>query len=1009
MKYFFPLFPLYFTLLLVLGGRGLGQGDEAPAEYLVQAWDTPDGLPYSTVTSIAQDRDGFLWVGTLDGLARFDGVRFVRVGPDAPVGSYVRRVRSLLTDRHGQLWAGTSESLHRLESGSLTDCGPATRGVQGMAEDASGVIWLCSFGGLGMVKDGKCTWLKPGAKDPGVPGFMLSICFDRDGRLWFTDDGSVKTYWQGKLSTELWGNGEPTQFRNVFIDRAGRVWTGTRGDLLWCRDGENWGPVEAAGKISADGVPVFCESGTGDFWVGTRKGLLRRRAGEWKRFTMRDGLPSDDIRAIFEDRDGNLWLGTGAAGLVRLSRRGVVSYRAHDGLTDDRVWAVQARPGGGLWVGMNDGRLTIGRQGVFLPDPEAQALPADTPVKAVLRTRDGVLWVGTFGSGLWRFYEGMGRPVWAEGTFAGPADKVTALHEDREGHLWVGTLNGLFRLKDKVALDQAPVFTDVGQMLPEPVGGMLNSVQVTALGTARDGKLLVGYHGLGVARGVGPGMTWLREEQGLPSNLVGALHEDVDGTLWIGTAAGLCRWKDGKAHTFTREEGLVDDRITTILEDDADNLWLGSSRGLMRVARKEFEELAAGRTASLQVFSIGRGEGMASEECSGGFSASGWKTEDGRLWFPTAQGLVMVNPADWPHDPVPPAVFVDEVRADGRLLASHLAGNDKPTAPLVLPRGARRVEFSATALRFVAPQQVLFRHRLDGLEKELSEAGRERSVTYRDLPPGDYRFHVIAANRDGVWNATGATFPFIVPAYFWETVWFRGLLIFAGMLLVAGGVRFLETRRLRQKLERIEREQAVSRERSRIARDIHDDIGANLTQIAMLSELAQTDFEQPLEARGHIDRIFTTAHTLARSLDEIVWAVNPANDSLESFLTYICKFTQDYARTAGLRCRLHVPDMLPAQPLSSTVRHHLYLTVKEALHNVAKYARATEVRVHLRYAGGALELAVEDNGVGFDPGGIEPGDGLVNMRRRIEQCGGRFELESTPGAGTAIRFSVPVQ
>jgi signal transduction histidine kinase len=337
---------------------------------------------------------------------------------------------------------------------------------------------------------------------------------------------------------------------------------------------------------------------------------------------------------------------------------------------------------------------------------------------------------------------------------------------------------------------------------------------------------------------------------------------------------------------------------------------------------------------------------------------------------------------------------------------------------LRIPPGKNHFEFHFTALSFVAPEKVVFRYRLEGLETDWNEEAEKRSANYNFIPPGDYTFHVIACNNDGVWNETGATLSFTLLPHFWQTWWFRGLV---GVLIVAvaSGIVWFDTRRrMRGKLERLERQRMIEHERARIARDIHDDLGSHLTRITMLSESARGDLDDTKQAGEDIDRIYDTARELTRAMDEIVWAVNPKHDSLEGLMNYLEKFAQDFLATAGLRCRLDVPLQFPSWLLTSEVRHNLFLACKEALNNIVKHARASEARFSLTVQQTGFTLVIEDDGCGFVPesiGGngspdrIQHGNGLENMRRRLGEVGGVCSVTSAPGKGTRVTFEVPMR
>jgi signal transduction histidine kinase len=385
------------------------------------------------------------------------------------------------------------------------------------------------------------------------------------------------------------------------------------------------------------------------------------------------------------------------------------------------------------------------------------------------------------------------------------------------------------------------------------------------------------------------------------------------------------------------------------------------------------------------------------------------------MWFPTSKGLVVMDPNERNVNHLPPQVIVENLMLNGKPLATANAGDE----PVRIPPGHNRFEFRYTGLSLVAPEKVKFKYRLDGLEREWIDAGTNRAAPYPFIPPGSYTFHVIACNNDGIWNDVGQTMAITVLPHAWQTWWFRascGLILAAG---ISGAVWFDAQRRMRRTLERLERQQAIERERARIAKDIHDDLGASLTRITLLSQSARTDLDNPAQAAANLDRIYRTARELTRAMDEIVWAVNPEHDSLDSLASYLGKYAQDFLGAADVRCRLDLSVQLPAWPLSAEIRHNLFLAFKEALHNVVKHAAASEVRVSLTLQGPVFSLGVEDNGCGFaldarpsepppDRVRLDHGHGLANMRRRLAEIGGQCEIQSLPGQGTRIHFVVPV-
>jgi signal transduction histidine kinase len=379
------------------------------------------------------------------------------------------------------------------------------------------------------------------------------------------------------------------------------------------------------------------------------------------------------------------------------------------------------------------------------------------------------------------------------------------------------------------------------------------------------------------------------------------------------------------------------------------------------------------------------------------------------LWFPTSKGLGIVDPQNIITNQFPPPVVIEAVLVDDRPVK-----NTAVSPGLQIPPGRHRFEFQYAGLSFIAPEKMQFRYQLEGFDREWVNAQTRRVATYNYVPPGQYTFQVIACNSDGVWNNLGAKITFKVLPYFWQTLQFR---ILAGMMVIAAssGIAWFGARqRIRRKLERSERQRAIEHERARIANDIHDDLGAHLTRITMLSESARAELDDPHQAEIELNQIYDMARELTRAMDEIVWAVNPKHDTLDSLVSYLEQFAQDFLAMAGVRCRLDMPLELPDWRLTTEVRHNLFLAFKEALNNVAKHAAASEVHVCLALKPGAFELSVEDNGRGLEPGATRnktdrfaSGNGLKNMVRRLAAIGGRCDIRSQPGQGTKVLFVVP--
>lgn len=967
-----------------------GDAGVALSEYRIDVWQTADGLPGNTVTAIQQTRDGYLWIGTLNGLARFDGVRFQVFGEGSALPG--PRVLSLLAARDGVLWIGTEGAgLVQLRDGKFQSLtrrdGLASDSVTALAEDELGQVWIGTPAGLNCWRDGKLI------KAAATPSPVVAACVGRSNSLWVVAANQLLMQREdGTLARPT--NAEPSSFSSVLAAEAGRsgqIWFGGANGYL--------------GAVSNDVVHVFreqpgqlleavwtlCETRNGDVWAGTANGGLRRlRGGQFVSLTTQEGLSDNSVRCVFEDREGNLWVGTVGGGLNRVKPRKLTTFTTRDGLAHNVVMSLAEDAESALWIGSNCGGLTVRRNGVFAPF-YANYLLDNECIWSLLPSRDGLLWAGTWGGGLFqmRGREVKNFPVARPGN----DDPVISLCEDDAGGLWMGTMQGGLKVfRDGTISDVLPA----SERLTHPV---------TALIREADGGWWIGTGG-GLHRWQGGRLETFRRREGLPGDSIRTLHLDGQGVLWIGTGSGLARWSKGKFAIFNRAQGLPDEVISQILEDGRGNLWFGGNQGIFRVARREFEAVVSGTALRVNAISYGRAEGMESLECTGGFHPAGLRTRDGKLWFSTVKGLVMVDPETVSINEQPPPVVIEDVVVDG------VSQPTKASSDLLQPLGpgVQRVEFRFTALSLVAPERNRFRYRLEGLEKDWVEAGGQRVATYPHLPPGRYTFRVTACNNDGVWSEEGASVAFTVRPHFWQTWWF-GVTVM-GLLLGCGAwaVRFTAVRRLRRKLRRMEELNAVEKERTRIAQDIHDELGANLTRIALLTEVGQKHRGNPDEVAADLGKISVTAREAVRAMDAIVWAVNPRNDSLDHFANYVSQFAEEFLRPSSIRCRLDIPADLPERPISTEARHQLFLAVKEALNNVVRHSGATEVWLRLGMANSELNLSIEDNGHGMAASVASGGgrDGLGNIRQRIEKLGGRFEMTSDATRGTTLRLHLPL-
>ncbi|MFO1478106.1 MAG: two-component regulator propeller domain-containing protein [Verrucomicrobiota bacterium] len=966
------------------------------------SWQKEQGLPQSPIRTLLQTRDGYLWAGTDEGMARFDGLRFVsataadslRAGP----------VSALLQDSTGAIWIGSPDAglsrwdHHRLTTWTARDGLPSNT-ITALAEDGHGRLWIGTEAGLAWIQNGRVTPF-PGA-DAFRDAAVRALATGPRGNVWAAIRGAGVFQNVGDTLVPVTDDAVSDLLKDphcLLVDGAERLWIGAGPDHVLCRDGDRWHRYRIPRYQAKSFISSLAEEPDGTVWAGSAGGgLLRFKDGKPCPLPTGSGPVGSQVGALLVDREGRLWVGTDAA-LNRLRRRSLFTLSQAEGLGLGAVQAMAevapgivwvAKPGDGLyrWDGKSFSRLSA-----------SGLAPRDSQITSMLVTRDGFCWVAA-DDRLLLYKDPIAAADEAQ-LIRSPRFSVIAMAEDSEGTLWAGTRDGkVWRLRQ-------------GEWSELPLPGP--AAPVTALVPENNGSLWIGTDGGGLFRATDGHASRLDRSPGLPTAAIRTLHRDAQGALWIGTADhGLSRWKDGTLSNCSAREGLPDNTISQILEDDEGRLWLGSSGGIICISKQRLDDLAAGRIPRLYPQLLGHADGMLSEDCTGGFCPAGLKTQAGLLWFSTAKGVAVVNPRVQPSPARIPNTVLEEVLVDG---IPNPLPPDRSTRLRLTP-GKHRVEFRYTGLSFDAPDQIRFRYRLDGIDADWVDAGTRRSAFYGYLPPGSYQFRVAASSPEGAWSERDSGVQLAVLRHFWQSWWFFALLALVGMVAVGGTVRIVEKRKLQSRLKRAEQERALERERTRIAQDLHDEMGAKLCRISFLSEHARRGQSIGGELHDQISSISDASREVLQSLDEIVWAVNPQNDTLEHLASYIGLYATEYFQMTGIQCELDIPTQLPPHPLSSQVRHHLFLATHEALTNILKHSGATEARIAMAVVGSTFEIQVSDSGRGFQMPPADPrpdtaapsGDGLRNMRQRLTEIGGHCSMESTPGQGTRIRFVISLK
>jgi ligand-binding sensor domain-containing protein/signal transduction histidine kinase len=961
----------------------------AEPDFLLRMWSAHDGLPSANILAVQRTPEGYLWVGTRDGLARFDGVRFRVFTPENTPALQTNVVRSLLTDRRGDLWIGMENGLVRRQDGKFAavNTGPAVAGaaITELAEDRSGAVWaLAADRGLLRINPERCEILTNGL--PALSGVQRLIA-DAAGEIWVVTQETLFTFREGRWMT--YGHPQPrfSNFSALAHALDGDLWVagGRRVEKLKDR------LLVAGPRISADSrdapqslITALFEDRSGRLWAGTHGGGLfcRPPDADWQRITAKRARSQGSVSCIREDNEGSIWAGTTAGILWQVKPRLVTTWSLPLAARECMPQTVCVARDGTVWVGTDGAGVFQHRQGVFTRAGTGDILNAT--VVSIYEDSRTNLWFGTL-NGLFR-REGDQLARVSDPLLAGRL--VSALFEDRDGTLWAGTGGAVIRKHG----DEAELFR-------LPAGARQFEVRAIAQDSA--GTIWLGARGGGLFRFVQGQLEKVRD---FMRPAIVSIHCDADDALWIGTHnSGLYRYKEGATDHWMMADGLPGNTLYAILEDTSGTLWMSSNEGIFGVSKSALMDYLPGRNAPLLPTHLAVGDERLDNLCSGSGQPAAAKTPDGRFWFPTARGVVFFAPAGLPQDHQPAAVLVDEVWMDG--VAQPVEGTDS----LRVRSGIRRIEFHFTSPQLQSPARLKFRYRLDGLEDEWVDAGAQRVAHYSHLPPGQYEFHVMAG-LGGTWKQAEQPLRLQVVPRLWQTRWFQVTSVLALLAAAAAAARYVERAKLRRKLQRLEMHQTMERERRRIAQDLHDDLGSGITEIMLLGELAERDDVSLAEAQTQVATMTEKTRQLARAMDEIVWTVNPRNDALPHLGSYLCDYAREYFRAMPARCRIDFASRLPAIPLTAQVRHNLFLAFKEALTNAARHSGAREVWLRIHYAQGRFVVSVEDDGKGFDPSGVadDAGNGLDNMRARLESIGGQTEVSSQPGRGTSVRFTLPV-
>jgi ligand-binding sensor domain-containing protein/signal transduction histidine kinase len=965
-------------LLLCCWGEGTAFSLDtlkALTQYTRAAWTQEDGLPQDAISAVVQTNDGYLWVGTDEGLARFDGYEFtvfnrnnsqlasnsilaLAAGKDGSLwigtGSGLTHYSNkefhnyaipeepdlspntdLFVDHTGTLWVVTGTSLSRFDGRSLKVFASAQDfpfRINTVCEDSNHVLWVAGYGGAAEWTGRKFVTVIDASVVRG--NLITKVVADSQGNVWMGGSlGLVERTAEGQIRKFDVKDGLPdTYVRTLMVGSDGSLWAGTNSGLARGMNGRFTALADSANR---ELMRCLYQDREGDLWVGSNSGLSRFRDDLFTVYGKSEGFPGDDPNTAFQDRSGRMWVGFHNSGLLLLSPEGSHVYTAHDVLPHNEIFSIREA---------RDGTLLMG-------------------------TRGGLVQVHGTNFETYRATDELGQ------------GQVFDALEDNKGRVWLAMASGLGEIeagKMRVVIRSTGPLDTFVSLLSEP-----------------NGTLWAGTYGLGLWRIRGADRRHLTMIDGLSSNHIRNLYQDPEGTIWIPTFdGGLNMMRKGGLTHFTTKDGLLSDNISNVI-DDQQSLWLSTTRGICRVPKQQLKDFADHKIQALVPTNYGVEDGLRSAQCAPGYPVArgGTRTSDGQLWFPTGRGMAVLDTKMNPRRELPPIVHLVEVSVEGKPI--DLEKNPQ------LPPGSERIQFRYTATHLSAPSRVEYYHKLEGLDKDWVFAGHQRQINYNSLPRGRYRFLVRAELPGG--TASEKAYEFEKLPAFYETVWFHSLLAVA-LIACAWGVYFIRVRQLRYRFN------LVLQERGRLAREIHDTLAQGFIGISSQLEAVAAEVQEGSRARRYLD----TARRMARhSITEARRSIYDLRASMlegRNLAAALSAGAQIWTAGSGVDVQVDVSDV--ERGLSNEYEQHLLRIAQEAVVNAVKHAGASAISVNLRVEAGKILMRISDNGRGFGPEQIfstaDGHFGLIGMRERAERLGGELSLASGPGKGTSIEVTVPL-
>lgn len=964
------------------------------SEYSLQVWTKYDGLPSNTLYGMVKGDNGFFWIGSSNGLARFDGSEFKVFNAANTPQIKANIAADLFKDRKGRIWftnggAGLLVMDHDNFKRISEEEGLSLNHPSYFAETKNGKIYIGTFGGgLNILENNK---LKVIRRKNGLSSDDIhSLFIDKQERIW------IGTYDEGinliegnemKIFKRL-GNQPNTAVEHIFQTSKGEILAAThRGVVVF--NGTSFEEKETLLPLKGKTVNHIAEDGEGNLWFSTSNfGIYVYNGKTFFHLGKENLLNSDDFSQVLPTKFG-VWICSLTEGLSFLKQNKIKVLSVKQGLPHKKARTIFQAQDGMIWIGTGNGIAKYNEQTNKLTPLKSYF--HDLSVHAWAENAKGEIYFGTLLQGLLKIVDD--KIVAAADRKLLKVNFLRSLKFTDDGTLWVGTNGaGVALLKNGKAK-----FIDKSKGLP--------SEFIACICKDHQNNFWIGTSGGGIAvvNSSGTVLKTFSDKNGLANNIVNSILEDEEGIIWVGTSvSGISRIKNNTIYNFNERNGLYSNTIKKLLYDGKGHFWATSDRGIFSIERKTLTDVADGKKEKLVFDLYGKNEGMIDEEFNAVADNAGCISRSGKIYAPSNDGVVIIDPKLFLTNTETPRVYIDDVFVNYKESSKNQLD--------ALPPSTESVQINYGGISYLNGKNLKFKYILEGIDNHWAFAGTRRQAFFTHLPHGSYKLKVVAITPDGTESEQAAVINFTILPYFWQTLWFQIIAAAAIIGFITFYLRFYFRQKYKRKVKIIEAEAALERERMRISKDMHDELGASLTKISLMSDLATRNLAKPDQLKNDLNTISSASRNVASSMDEIVWAVNPKNDTLEKTIYYIVQFIEDYLSSTEVELSIDIPNKIPEIFVHAEVRHNLFLVIKESVNNIVKHAEASRVELKIMIETAGINFLLQDDGKGIDFSSIDQfSNGLTNMKKRIEDFNGTFKISKNEPSGTAINIHLPLK